>query len=208
MGARSSLRRIDRRCDVYLSPGFLGFVNLGRITYFGHLRQALSERFAALGFDARIHIVRTPPTASLPTRAARLAETIARTARKGDAPLHLIGHSSDSCRNRLGRCGPAYGRNTVRNGERRHRSDAFAGLGTRHPRRRRRHLDALGYFRDAAHTPRTSTGSCRGATSIAPDSRHSWTTWCDSSRAPRVGNPPGARRIERPASAERQVSSS
>jgi len=94
MGARSSLRRIDRTCDVYLSPGFLGFVNLGRITYFGHLRQALSERFAALGFDARIHIVRTPPTASLPTRAARLAETIARTARKGDAPLHLIGHSS------------------------------------------------------------------------------------------------------------------
>ncbi len=38
--------------------------------------------------------MRTPPTASLPTRAARLAETIARTAKRGDAPLHLIGHSS------------------------------------------------------------------------------------------------------------------
>ena len=85
---------MDHTFDVYLVPGFLGFVNLGRITYFGHLRRALAERFAALGLDARIHIVRTPPTASLPTRAARLAETIARTAKRGDAPLHLIGHSS------------------------------------------------------------------------------------------------------------------
>jgi hypothetical protein len=85
---------MDHTSDVYLVPGFLGFVNLGRITYFGHLRRALAERLAALGLDARIHIVRTPPTASLPTRAARLAETIARTAKRGDAPLHLIGHSS------------------------------------------------------------------------------------------------------------------
>ena len=85
---------MDRTLDVYLVPGFLGFVNLGRITYFGHLQRALGERFAALGLEARIHIVRTPPTASLPTRAARLAETIAGTAKRGDAPLHLIGHSS------------------------------------------------------------------------------------------------------------------
>lgn len=83
---------MDRRLDVYLVPGFLGFVSLGRITYFGHLQRDLGRRLAALGFDARIHIVRTPPTASLPTRAARLAETIAGTA--GRAPLHLIGHSS------------------------------------------------------------------------------------------------------------------
>lgn len=83
----------NRTADVYLVPGFLGFVNLGRITYFGHMRRALAKRFAQMGLDARIHIVRTPPTASLPTRAARLAETIARTAKRG-APLHLIGHSS------------------------------------------------------------------------------------------------------------------
>lgn len=84
---------MNRTFDVYLVPGFLGFVNLGRITYFGHLHRALGERFAALGLGARIHIVRTPPTASLPTRAARLAETIDATARRG-AALHLIGHSS------------------------------------------------------------------------------------------------------------------
>jgi len=79
---------------VYLVPGFLGFVNLGRITYFGHVRRSLGRRFAALGLEARIHLVRTPPTASLPTRAALLAATIARTAGRGDGPLHLIGHSS------------------------------------------------------------------------------------------------------------------
>ena len=85
---------MKRMHDVYLVPGFLGFVNLGRITYFGHVRRILGERFTALGLDARIHLVRPPPTASLPTRAARVAEAIAATARRGDAPLHLIGHSS------------------------------------------------------------------------------------------------------------------
>ena len=66
----------------------------GGLTYFGHVGRILSERLAALGFDPHIHIVRTPPTASLPTRAARVAEVIDATARRGGAPLHLIGHSS------------------------------------------------------------------------------------------------------------------
>ena len=85
---------MDRTHHIYLVPGFLGFANLGRITYFGHVGRILSERFAALGLEARIHIVRTPPTASLPARAARLAEMIDATAQRGGAPLHLIGHSS------------------------------------------------------------------------------------------------------------------
>jgi len=85
---------MDRTHHIYLVPGFLGFANLGRITYFGHVGRILSERFAARGLAARIHIVRTPPTASLPERAARLAEMIDATARRGGAPLHLIGHSS------------------------------------------------------------------------------------------------------------------
>ena len=85
---------MDRTHHVYLVPGFLGFANLGRITYFGHVQRILTARLAALGLDARIHIVRTHPTASLPTRAARVAETVARTAPRGDGPLHLIGHSS------------------------------------------------------------------------------------------------------------------
>jgi pimeloyl-ACP methyl ester carboxylesterase len=86
--------RRGRRHHIYLVPGFLGFASLGRISYFGHVRSVLVERFAALGVDARIHVVHTHPTTSMPTRASRLAETIAATAGEGDGPIHLIGHSS------------------------------------------------------------------------------------------------------------------
>jgi len=48
-----------------------------------------------VGLEPHIHIVRTSPTASLPVRAARVAEMIHATAsRSGGGPLHLIGHSS------------------------------------------------------------------------------------------------------------------
>ena len=79
---------------IYLVPGFLGFAHLGRLTYFSHVRRLLTERLAALGLEPRVHIVRTSPTASLPDRAARVAEVIHATASRGGAPLHLIGHSS------------------------------------------------------------------------------------------------------------------
>ncbi len=93
MGARR--RKPTRRTHhVYLVPGFLGFGNLGRISYFGHVRRILAARLGALGVDARIHIVRTHPTTSLPIRASRVAESIAATAGSGEGPIHLIGHSS------------------------------------------------------------------------------------------------------------------
>jgi triacylglycerol lipase len=92
---------MDRPSHVYLLPGFLGFANLGRITYFGHVRRFLATRLAAMGLDARIHIVHTSPTASLPRRAARVAATIAATARDDAGPLHLIGHSSGGLDARL-----------------------------------------------------------------------------------------------------------
>jgi triacylglycerol lipase len=91
---------MDRTPHVYLIPGFLGFANLGQITYFGHVRRILATKLAAAGLDPRIHIVHTPPTASLPRRAARLAATIAATAGDG-GPLHLIGHSSGGLDARL-----------------------------------------------------------------------------------------------------------
>jgi len=92
---------MDRTPHVYLIPGFLGFANLGQITYFGHVRRILATSLAAVGLDARIHIVHTPPTASLPRRAARVAATIAATARDDAGPLHLIGHSSGGLDARL-----------------------------------------------------------------------------------------------------------
>lgn len=85
---------MDRTHHIYLVPGFLGFANLGRITYFGHVGRFLTERLTAAGLEPHVHIVRTPPTASLPVRAARVAEVIDATAQRGGAPLHLIGHSS------------------------------------------------------------------------------------------------------------------
>lgn len=92
---------MDRTHHVYLIPGFLGFANLGEIFYFGHVRRFLAVQLAAQGIDAQIHVVHPPPTASLPRRAARIAETIAETAPDGAAPLHLIGHSSGGLDARL-----------------------------------------------------------------------------------------------------------
>lgn len=90
--------------DIYLIPGFFGFANLGRLTYFGHIRPLLLEGAAARGFTARIHVVKTDPTASLSRRAARLAETIAKTASRGGGPIHLLGHSSGGMDARLFAC--------------------------------------------------------------------------------------------------------
>src|SRR6185503_6051961 len=59
-----------------------------------HVRRILAARFAALEVDARIHVVHTHPTTSLPRRASRVAKMIAATAGAGDGPVHLIGHSS------------------------------------------------------------------------------------------------------------------
>jgi aspartokinase len=37
--AAARRHRKGRRHHVYLVPGFLGFANLGRITYFGHVKR-------------------------------------------------------------------------------------------------------------------------------------------------------------------------
>jgi len=92
---------MDRTSHVYLIPGFLGFANLGRIAYFGHVQRFLAARLGAAGLEAGIHIVHTPATASLPRRAARLAATIAATAGDDSGPIHLIGHSSGGLDARL-----------------------------------------------------------------------------------------------------------
>jgi hypothetical protein len=86
---------------VYLVPGFFGFANLGRITYFGHVRRALDAALRARGLDARVHVVRVHPTASLARRAAAVAETIAATARGRESAVHLVGHSSGGLDARL-----------------------------------------------------------------------------------------------------------
>lgn len=82
-----------RRVHVFLVPGFFGFANLGDLAYFGHVHTFLTTAYPARGLEPVIHVVSTHPTASLPRRAARVAQAIA-TGANDDAPVHLIGHSS------------------------------------------------------------------------------------------------------------------
>jgi triacylglycerol lipase len=86
---------------IYLVPGFFGFANLGKLKYFAHVREFLVQRSAALGLKAKVVVVRTPPTSSLPKRATRVVETIAATHRGRRAAVHLIGHSSGGLDARL-----------------------------------------------------------------------------------------------------------
>jgi triacylglycerol esterase/lipase EstA (alpha/beta hydrolase family) len=92
---------VRRVHDIYLVPGFFGFANLGKLTYFGHVRPYLLDGAAARGIEARVHVVKTHPTASLAKRAARVADTIAATAKRGAGPIHLLGHSSGGMDARL-----------------------------------------------------------------------------------------------------------
>jgi hypothetical protein len=81
------------RVHVFLVPGFFGFANLGDLAYFGHVHAFLGTAYRARGLEPVLHVVRTHPTASLPRRAVRVAQTIASDGADG-APIHLIGHSS------------------------------------------------------------------------------------------------------------------
>ncbi len=85
---------------VYLIPGFFGFVNFGRLVYFGHVRDFLEDAFAREGLNVEIHRVRLGPTSSLRVRSAELLRAIRETA-PAHAPLHLIGHSTGGLDARL-----------------------------------------------------------------------------------------------------------
>src|SRR5512139_638782 len=86
---------------IYLVPGFFGFTNLGRLRYFAHVREFLTQRCAAMGLKTAIHVVKTFPTSSLPKRAARVLETMAESMHPGTGSVHLIGHSSGGLDARL-----------------------------------------------------------------------------------------------------------
>lgn len=88
------------RHDVYLIPGLFGFGRLAGYDYFAHLERAIAERFAAAGVELALHIVPTPPTASISVRARIVASTVARTA-GSHGPIDLVGHSSGGLDARL-----------------------------------------------------------------------------------------------------------
>jgi triacylglycerol esterase/lipase EstA (alpha/beta hydrolase family) len=90
----------DARHYVYLIPGLFGFGQLAGYDYFAHLERAIAERFAAAGIELALHVVPTPPTASIAVRAAMVASTVARTA-GSYGPIHLVGHSTGGLDARL-----------------------------------------------------------------------------------------------------------
>lgn len=86
---------------VVLVPGFFGFGNLGSLTYFVGVKQALEKSFAEQQVDVEVTEVPTLPTASIRHRAALVLETLARVSAEDDAPLHVIGHSTGGLDARL-----------------------------------------------------------------------------------------------------------
>ena len=96
----SARRRRPERHVLYLIPGFFGFANLGRLRYFVHVDRLLTERCAERGVDARVHVVHTHPTASLPARAALVLEAMQATLGRNEV-AHLIGHSTGGVDARL-----------------------------------------------------------------------------------------------------------
>ncbi len=86
---------------IYLVPGFFGFVNLGEVVYFGHVRDFLVDELARRGVAAQVIPVATHPTASSEVRVRELVAAIDSTASGDDGPIHLVGHSTGGLDARL-----------------------------------------------------------------------------------------------------------
>ena len=86
---------------IFLIPGFFGFANLGDFTYWGHVYDKLGELLDEAGMPARIHSVKSLPTASLRVRTLHLLQAIAAARPGPDAVIHLVGHSTGGLDARL-----------------------------------------------------------------------------------------------------------
>ncbi|HET7752609.1 MAG TPA: hypothetical protein VFK85_01760 [Anaeromyxobacteraceae bacterium] len=86
---------------VLLVPGFFGFANLGDFAYFGHVHDLLRATGPEAGIDGDVRVVTTIPTASLPTRAARVAEAITELVAQRGGVVSIVGHSSGGLDARL-----------------------------------------------------------------------------------------------------------
>lgn len=86
---------------VFLSPGMFGFGELASFDYFEHVREAIVERFARRDRPVGVHVVEVHPTASIRRRAVRLVRTVTNAAGEGDAPIHIVGHSTGGLDARL-----------------------------------------------------------------------------------------------------------
>jgi hypothetical protein len=92
---------VNRRHHVLLVPGFFGFANLGDFAYFTHVQDMLAEIGPGLGLEGEIRVVITEPTASLPRRAALLAESLSALLDESPGEVSIVGHSSGGLDARL-----------------------------------------------------------------------------------------------------------
>lgn len=86
---------------IFLIPGFFGFANLGDFAYWGPVSEELETLLNDAGVSAKVHGVKSLPTASLRTRTRVLLETIAAARPGPKAKIHLIGHSTGGLDARL-----------------------------------------------------------------------------------------------------------
>lgn len=84
-----------QRAEIFLVPGFLGFVELGDLDYYLGAADVLRAALADRGIDAAVHATHTIPAGTVRQRAARLAHEIAkRSDGRADTVVHLVGHST------------------------------------------------------------------------------------------------------------------
>ncbi len=86
---------------IVLVPGFFGFTSLGELPYFAHVEPVLKRAARRNEVSIEVSVVATDPTASLPYRAARLAEHVHRLTLEGGERFHLVGHSTGGLDARL-----------------------------------------------------------------------------------------------------------
>ena len=91
----------DSTEHVVLVPGFFGFTHLGELPYFAHVESVLKQAAQARSRAVEVSVVSTDPTASLPYRAARVAEHLNRLSATGAERFHIIGHSTGGLDARL-----------------------------------------------------------------------------------------------------------
>lgn len=86
---------------MYLIPGMFGFGRLAGYDYFEHIERAMNFRLGSFGTVCRLHVVPTPPTASIRRRARVLADEVARTDFGKKDHIHFVGHSTGGLDGRL-----------------------------------------------------------------------------------------------------------
>lgn len=86
---------------VFMIPGFLGFVDLGRFEYFRGVCERLRAAHRTWGSSPTFVRVEIHPSASLRERATQLAQAMHEHAGQDRRPIHLVAHSTGGLDARL-----------------------------------------------------------------------------------------------------------